>query len=500
MSLREYLQLARRGRWWIAAGLLLGSAIGLAVTFLSTPSYTASTILYFAAIEGGGEPGQAYQGSQLAEQKARVYGQLLTSDRIANEVNAEIDGFDDGSVSPSAITVLARAGSPVIVVEASDASPERAARIADAVAKKGTDLVGELERPRDPVLSTVVTLRVVSPAPVPTSPTSPDPITNIAVGAALGVVLGFLVALVRRNLDRSVRTREALRGLTAVPMLGAIPYDKIVRSTPTLLTNRSRGRLAESIRQLRVNLRYATANQGYTSILVTSADAGEGKTFTAFNLAAAFGQDGDKVLLVDADLRQLPMGPYREVFAQFGVTDVVKGYCPLQDAVESWDDGLFDVLSSGPIPDNPSELLASKGAADLLAEAARRYDLVLVDAPALLPVADGIVLAGRCDATLLLVRHGRTCGSDVATAVEALRNASARLLGTVFTMVAGPTGELRSDAYSDSNHESMRPPDGIAFHLDNPLSGQDPLHRSQSPHSAVAAPPKNTNSARAGDV
>src|SRR6476659_3559923 len=92
LSLREYLQLMRRGKWWIASGLLLGMLGGHLFAQTSVPSYTATTTLYFAAIEGGGEPGQAYQGALLAQQKARAYAQLIVSDRVLDEVRNDTSG------------------------------------------------------------------------------------------------------------------------------------------------------------------------------------------------------------------------------------------------------------------------------------------------------------------------------------------------------------------------------------------------------------------------
>jgi polysaccharide biosynthesis transport protein len=109
--------------------------------------------------------------------------------------------------------------------------------------------------------------------------------------------------------------------------------------------------------------------------------------------------------------------------------------------IQSWRDGLFDVLTSGPIPDNPSELLRS---IDLtLREFESRYDVILVDSPALLPVADGSVLARACDGALLVVRHGRTPGSDVTDALAALRAVSARVLGCAFSMEPKPNRTFR---------------------------------------------------------
>lgn len=219
MSLREYLELLRDGKWWIVAGLILGALGGHFVAENTAPTYIASTTLYFAAIEGGGEPGQAYQGAQLAVVKAHTYSELIVSDRVLAEV-----AFDVGAPVPrNAITVQSTAGTPTLTVKVAAPSAERAAKVADAIAARSVNLVGDLERPRDPILSTVVTLRVLAPAAVPTTPSSPNRKVDITVGTLIGTFLGLSVAVIRRSLDRSVRTPDFVEELTALPLLGPFP-------------------------------------------------------------------------------------------------------------------------------------------------------------------------------------------------------------------------------------------------------------------------------------
>ena len=344
-------------------------------------------------------------------------------------------------------------------MKVADPSAQRAAMVADTLAEKTANLVGDLERPRDPKLSTVTTLRVLAPAEVPTTPASPNLKVDVLVGAVIGTFLGLSVALIRRSLDRSVRTREALEELTGLPLLGTVPYDKPSRRTPSLIPARPRGQVAEAVRQLRVNLRSAGTGSSCTSLLVTSAVAGEGKTSLVCNLAAAFGLEGDRVLLIDADLRRPSVGNYLGINPTSGLSTVLLGERQPHDAVESWRGGLFDVLTSGPIPENPSELLGSKRTSVMLTELESRYDVVLIDSPALLPVADGSVLARACDAALLVVRHGHTPASEVTDALAALRAVSARVLGCAFSMEPQPSRTFRSrtDYSSPSSQPSPVP-------------------------------------------
>jgi polysaccharide biosynthesis transport protein len=435
LSLSEYLQLLRHGRWWIAAGLLIGASAGLLIASTTVPSYVATTTLYFSGIEGGGEPGQVYQGALLAEQKARAYAPLIVSDRVLDEVANDTTGACSpgcGPVSASAITVQSSAGDPTLTVNVADPSPDRAAMIADAIAEKTANLVSDLERPRDPRLSTVTTLRVLAPAEVPATPSSPNFKTDVMVGSLIGLLLGTAAAFIRRSLDRSMRTREALEELTGLRLLASVQHDRHSRQTPSLISARPHGHVGESVRQLRVNLRAAGLGTTCSSLLVTSAVAGEGKTSLACNLAAAFGMEGDRVLLIDANLRHPMVAGYLGLSATPGLSTVLLGERRPHDAVQPWRGGLFDVLTSGPPPENPSELLGSVGL--LLSEVEDRYDVVLIDSPALLPVADASVLARACDAALLVVRHGSTPAAEITNALAALRAVSARVLGCAFTM------------------------------------------------------------------
>jgi non-specific protein-tyrosine kinase len=454
LSLHEYRQLLRDGKWWIAAGLIFGMLGGLLIALTSVPSYVATTTLYFAGIEGGGEPGQVYNGALLAEEKAHAYAQLIVSDRVLDEVRSDTGG----PVAASAIKVQSTAGNPTLIVKVADPSAQRAAMVANSLAEKTANLVSELERPRDPILSTVTTLRVLAPAAVPTTPASPNLKVDVLVGAVIGTFLGLSVALIRRSLDRSVRTREALEELTGLPLLGTVPYDKPSRRTPSLIPARPRGQVAEAVRQLRVNLRSAGIGSSRTSLLVTSAVAGEGKTSLVCNLAAAFGLEGDRVLMIDADLRRPSVGNYLGINPTSGLSTVLLGERQPHDAVESWRGGLFDVLASGPIPENPSELLGSKRTGVMLTELDGRYDVVLIDSPALLPVADGSVLARACDAVLLVVRRGRTPASEVTDALAALRAVSARVLGCAFFMEPQRSRTFRSRTDYSSARRSQPSP------------------------------------------
>jgi len=160
----------------------------------------------------------------------------------------------------------------------------------------------------------------------------------------------------------------------------------------------------------------------------------EGKTTTACNLGLILAQAGQRVVLVEGDIRRPQLAEYLGLEGAVGLTSVLVGRVAPEDALQPWGDLPLEVLTSGPLPPNPSELLQSRAMELLLGELDRRADVVLIDAPPLLPVTDGALLARMSDGAVLVVRHGKTSVDQVRQAVDNLAKVDARLLGTVLTM------------------------------------------------------------------
>lgn len=176
--------------------------------------------------------------------------------------------------------------------------------------------------------------------------------------------------------------------------------------------------------------------------MVTSASQGEGKSTTAANLAIVFAQQGKRVLLVDSDLRKPTMHYTFRVTNTVGLTNVLTRQASLVEAVQATDVEKLDLLSSGPIPPNPAELLSSRMMEQMLAEAYKQYDLVIFDSPPVLAVTDAQVLANQCQGTVLVVKSGVTELESALKAKELLQAAKAKLLGAVLNNKA-----LKSSSY-----------------------------------------------------
>lgn len=189
--------------------------------------------------------------------------------------------------------------------------------------------------------------------------------------------------------------------------------------------------ISEQFRTVRTNLQFAAVDEELRSMLVTSSSPSEGKSMTTANLAVVNAQQGKKVLLIDADMRKPTVHYTFRLDNLHGLSNILVGEGTLQTATFASDVDNLDILSSGPIPPNPSELLGSKRMARLLQEALEIYDLVIFDTPPVLAVTDAQILANLVDGTLLVIRSGQTHLEAATKAKEALMPAKARLLGTV---------------------------------------------------------------------
>ena len=270
---------------------------------------------------------------------------------------------------------------------------------------------------------------MIKPAEVPGSPISPRTRLNLLLGLLLGGLIGVGIAVLRHTLDTSVKSSEALEEAADSTPLGTVIYDPDAGASP-LVTLRGTPR-AEAFRTIRTNLQYVDVDNPPRSVVVTSSLPGEGKSTTACNLAIAVAQAGAKVLLLEADLRRPKVAEYLGVDGSRGLTDVLIGKAPLDSTIIHWNRGMMDFLPAGAIPPNPSELLGSRHMADLLKYLRSRYNVVIIDAPPLLPVTDAAILATVVDGAILVAKYGSTTSEQVADSADALRQVNARILGTV---------------------------------------------------------------------
>ncbi|MEW4265834.1 CpsD/CapB family tyrosine-protein kinase [Priestia megaterium] len=208
--------------------------------------------------------------------------------------------------------------------------------------------------------------------------------------------------------------------------------DKLLTLKRRLLAHNSpKDPVAEQYRTIRTNIQFSDANQEIKSIVLTSTGSGEGKSTTASNLATVYAQQGLRVLLIDADLRK-PTAHYTfRLENHVGLTNVLTKQSTLKQAVQETEVPELFLLTSGPIPPNPAELLASNNMTELLKEMKDKFDMVVFDTPPVLAVADAQILANQVDGSILVVSSGKTDKEAALKAKELLIKANAKVLGAV---------------------------------------------------------------------
>lgn len=439
MELRDYLRVVRR-RWVIIVVTTL-VVVGVAAlyTLVSTPMY-ASTVRLFVTTQQSDTAADTYQGGLFSQQRVTSYADNAKSHALASRV---IDDLDlDMTPSELSDSVDAQVVPETVNLEltVTNASPAMAQALAQAYAEGMVDLIEELETPAGQTTAPIKAT-IVDPASLPTSPVSPQPVRNLILGLAGGLLLGLGLALLRDLLDTSVKTPEDLAIATDAPILGGITYDTSTRQRPLVTQLEPHAPRVESFRVLRTNLQFVEVDSDAKVFVVTSALPEEGKTTTSVNLAITLAQAGHRTLLVEGDLRRPKATSLLNLDNAVGVTTVLLGRVSLEDAVQQHGESELHVLSSGAIPPNPAELLQSNAMTDLLKRLRSDYDVVVVDAPPLLPVTDAALLAAQADGALLVVRHGKTTRDQVTQSVTRLGQVDASPVGVVMNMV--PTSRSR---------------------------------------------------------
>jgi receptor protein-tyrosine kinase len=453
LDVRRYLGVLQRRRWIILSVTVLCAATA---AFLSlaviTPLYRAETKIVVGQGNSLFEPGAA----NAVQPFTATMSDLVQSNVVASRVVDSLELAETPESLLESVSVSINPQTAVLEVDVTDAQPAKARAIADEIGRVFSALVAE--RFGDGPVSTTgesvppLTATVWDPAHVDPEQVSPRPVRDIGLAIALGLILGVMAAFLRDNLDRRLRDREAVEQVYRAPVIGQIPFPPLRGDGQALAWNGFRPG-TESFQSLRANLQFLGVQRPLRSLLITSATAEQGKTTVAANLALALARSGAATVIVEADLRRprleqrlgVERGPR-------GLTAVLVGSANLDDALvpipralvgDSAPDGrtaAADFLPSGPLPPNPSGLLASARMLQVLDELSIRYEHVIIDSPPLLPVSDALELAPGVDGVLLVVRRNRARRDEGREVRAMLDRLGIDLVGTIFTDVEARHG------------------------------------------------------------
>ncbi|MBE6555747.1 MAG: polysaccharide biosynthesis tyrosine autokinase [Ruminococcaceae bacterium] len=456
ISLAFLWQVFRRRIVWLAVALAVGIGVALAYTkLLVTPMYSSSADFFVEnTVESSSSITSSYQSG--AAQLASNYVYKIKGNVFLEEMTKEYNARSGSSLTveelAGMVTVSSESNTPVFTVKVVSADPQMAYDILKVFEDKTSDLL-KSENTKD-----YVSVEPNNRGELDTDPDSPNLLLNLAIGGFLTFLITYFVFFLRAFLDKTIYGEDALKDNFEIPVVGQIPQwvregesakrrkligediesnkgdaNRIKRDYETrLLNEKTPFSVAESFKNMRTNLLYVKKKDDLSPIFgVTSGFSGAGKSIMIANIALSFAQLGKKVLLIDGDMR-CP--------AQHKIFSLDKKHKGLSEALAGLEEKPFetctvkvaegvDLIPSGHIPPNPSELLSSTKMTELLNEAKAGYDYIFIDLPPLLETTDAGVLTAQLTGYVFVVRAGYSNINAVKTAIESLEAVGATLSG-----------------------------------------------------------------------
>lgn len=538
-TLRDYVRVIWRRKWVVIAFTVLGLGLALAYSHTRTPLYEATaTLIYETPLNVLNPLSSSYTditGRQIQlDSVASVITSPEVTDMARERITTEDIAVDYGlTVAPEETAGSSTSTGSTVLVTAVSAHAPTAAHVANAYAiafteyrkaqaqeqvrqasqaiqsqidtfntresRQSAEYYTLLQRAQDlQILEATVTgnFRVLIPARTPSAPFSPEPKRNGALGIAAGLVLGIGLALVLEQFDTRVRTRNEASAIVGMPVIGDLrKLTSKALSEPLVVLKDPFGLPAEAIRKLRSNLEFADVDGDLKSLVITSALQHEGKSLMICNLALSLAAAGRRVVLVDADLRRPKVHHFLGLANREGVSSVLSGRTNLCEAMRPYRLGPqsiepagpaasarvagsadLQVLTSGPLPPNPAEIIASRSFAAMIAELVLQADLVLVDSPAILAVGDTAAIARCVDGLVLLTDLTRAKRPVLEEAIRQIDQMPCRKMGLV--VVSDAKGERYAHHYAyHAEGESL---------LDHPAGGDERNVTVRSPQGTAA--------------
>jgi succinoglycan biosynthesis transport protein ExoP len=461
-----------RHRWkLIAACGIIGGVLALAVSLSQPEKYAATSSLLFRLNDLSDSFITGIDGSSQqtnTDREAATNIRLISLDVVDDLTARRLGGGVTGADVRAAMSIEPQGNADVVSITATTENPQLSARMANAFAEQYIEFrrradrerIEEAERLADQLLSQLSSTdrsgargralerriedlsilaslqagnaELVQRASVPLTATSPVPPRDAALGVLLGLLIGVASALVAERVDRRLRKPEEVEAILSLPVLGGVPESRALQEGIRALPPNE----AEAFQVIRANLRYFNATRPLKSVLVTSAQAGDGKTTVSAYLAGAAAMAGTHAILINADLRQpgLLFGP-----GQYGLSDVLARTVTFEEAVQqetlapadTAHRPVLDVLGPGHAPPNPIDLIDSDRMRDLIATCEDQYELVILDAPPITVVSDAIPLIRQVGGIIVVTRLGATSRTALGRLRAQLGHLAAPVLGVV---------------------------------------------------------------------
>jgi non-specific protein-tyrosine kinase len=396
----------------------------------------------------------AMQDARYTESMASLQEQMDELSTLMEETEAKIDDLEDDGFGQD-----------------EDAEIARLENILAGYRNTYSQLVQNYEELRVTAARSTDDVVLFEEAEASDSPVRPRTMMNTALAAVVGAMLGVGTAFLIEYLDDTVRTPDDVQSATGLSVLGAIGEIED-EGRELVMVSEPLSPVAEAFRKLRSNVEFLNVDRPLRTLLVTSASPMEGKTLISLNLAAAMAQSGKRTVLVEADLRRPRVAPVLKLSSQIGLTHALLER-RLDGKLQTSGVERLRFLAAGETAPNPPDLLGSDRMGKLLEQLAEDADVVIIDSPPVLPVADSVLLAPKVDGVVLLVDVAETTRTAAEQAAESLRRAGANLVGVVLNNVPANGGYGSYYYYHGYGYES--------YHGDS----SEPRKRSKGPIAAI---------------
>jgi succinoglycan biosynthesis transport protein ExoP len=443
MDLRRYGRVIRHRWWMIVISPIVAALAAGAVSLVLPPVYEAQVALLVRPAQplATTDPNVA---SLTTDQISQTYAALMTERPLLVLVSNQLGITIRPEDLAKEISVAPRPNTQILDVAVKDTNPALAQNLANQLVANLIVEVKQFQQTETqlPNSRTGDDLVVVSPAVLPDRPVSPNKTLNVAIAFAAGLLVAVGIAFLLDYLDQSIKSDEELTervGLIVVGHIGFVPAGQ--GKGGELVTLDASSHASESYKALRTSLLFSAIDQELKVIVITSAEQGEGKSRTAANLAVALAHAETKTLLIDADFRRPSQHRIFGRIRNIGLSNLILRNVDQNETISAVETvpNLW-LLTSGPPPPNPSELLGSGRMKELMGQLSQSFSYVIVDTPPLNAVTDGSILAASASGTLLVVEQGRTSIPALRHAKQVLDRVGAHTIGAVMNKLRASGG------------------------------------------------------------
>jgi capsular exopolysaccharide synthesis family protein len=427
VGLQGYLTVLRVRRAVVAAVTAVCVSFAAVLTFTATPQYLARAGVFLSA-NVGRTAAQLSRGTDYSRNLARTYAEVATSRVVLDPVIGQTGLHLTADELARKVTARAPLRTVMVEIAVRDSSAERAAAIADAVAVQLSSVIADLT-PAGPSPSSPVLARTVTPAAVPSRTVYPRTTLNLTLGLLLGLLGGAVLAVAVDAYAARLTSRLSVAEVTTAPVLGTVSAD--LRRLPTVRRRRRRLWPTGPTIELWTAFTALRDRRRLRTVVFTSALDDAATSLATSDLATAMARSGAEVLLIDADLHRPGLSGRLELPETTGLSSALTGKGQWSDAVRRVPGTTLWVLPAGPQLPDPGALLGSVRMAELLADLVGRYPLVLLKAPPVLRVAEGLALSRLVDGVVVVADGRWMRRSQLAAEVAALSLVNAELVGVV---------------------------------------------------------------------